>query len=34
MDYFPVEITDDGIWVDTGNPISRSQHDPAHITEV
>jgi len=34
MDYFPMEITDDGIWVDTGNPISRSQHDPAHITEV
>ena len=34
MDYFPVEITHDGIWVDTSNPIDRTHHDPSHITDV
>jgi cytochrome b6-f complex iron-sulfur subunit len=34
MDYFPVEIREEGIWVDTSNPIDRTHHDPSHITGV
>lgn len=34
MDYFPIEIDDDGIWVDTSQPLSRTHYDPEQITYV
>jgi cytochrome b6-f complex iron-sulfur subunit len=34
MDYFPVEVSDEGIWVDTSNPMSRSHFDPSQMTEI
>jgi cytochrome b6-f complex iron-sulfur subunit len=34
MDFFPVEVNEDGIWVDTGEPIDRVKHDPSHITDI
>lgn len=32
MDYFPVEINQEGVWVDTGSPVNRASHDPSHVT--
>ncbi|MBM3144823.1 MAG: Rieske 2Fe-2S domain-containing protein [Chloroflexi bacterium] len=34
MSYFPVEVVDDEIWVDTGHPVDRSHHDPSHLTKI
>jgi cytochrome b6-f complex iron-sulfur subunit len=34
MDYFPAEVSEDGIWVDTSSPISRSRHDSSHMIEL
>lgn len=34
MDYFPAEVSEEGIWVDTRSPISRSHHEPSHMTQV
>jgi cytochrome b6-f complex iron-sulfur subunit len=34
MDYFPAEVSDEGIWVDTSSPKTRSHHEPSHMTEV
>lgn len=34
MDYFPIEIKPDGIWVDTGSPKDRAHHDTSHLTKV
>lgn len=34
MDYFPAEVSEEGIWVDTSSPISRSHHEASHMTQV
>lgn len=34
MDYFPVEIIGEEVWVDTSDPQIRSQHNPSHMTEA
>jgi cytochrome b6-f complex iron-sulfur subunit len=34
MDYFPAEVSEEGIWVDTSDPMSRAHHDPSHMTPV
>ncbi|MDF1499674.1 MAG: Rieske 2Fe-2S domain-containing protein [Anaerolineales bacterium] len=34
LDYFPAEVSEDGIWVDTSDPRSRNHHDPSHMTQV
>jgi len=34
MDYFPIEIKPDGVWVDTSNPKDRTHHDASHLTKV
>jgi cytochrome b6-f complex iron-sulfur subunit len=34
MDYFPAEVSEEGIWVDTSDPMSRDHHDPSHMTPV
>jgi cytochrome b6-f complex iron-sulfur subunit len=32
LDFFPVEIRSEEVWVDTSLPTERSKHDPSHIT--
>ncbi len=34
LDIFPIEIVDDDVIVDTGNAITRSQHNPSQATKV
>jgi cytochrome b6-f complex iron-sulfur subunit len=34
MDYFPVEIINDEVWVDTSDPQSRPHQAPSDMTEV
>jgi cytochrome b6-f complex iron-sulfur subunit len=34
MDYFPMEVSEEGIWVDTSDPMSRTHHDPSQMTQV
>lgn len=34
MDYFLVEVDEEGVWVDTSTPIDRVYHDPSHLTDV
>lgn len=34
MDYFPVSASEEGIWVDTSDPVKRAKHDPSHMTQV
>jgi cytochrome b6-f complex iron-sulfur subunit len=34
MDMFPVEIQDQQLVVDTGNPIQRDKYDPSQVTRV
>lgn len=34
MDYMPIEIEGENIWVDTGTIIQRPRHDPSHVTKV
>jgi len=34
LDRFPVEISDQQVVVDTGNPIQRDRHDPSQVTRI
>ena len=34
MDFFPTEITNGEVWVDTSAPITRQNHDHSHFTSV
>ncbi len=34
MDFFPVTITDGQVFVDTGNPITRTKFDPSQTTKA
>lgn len=34
MDYFPTNIIEDEVWVDTSIPIDRQHHTPSDLTEV
>jgi len=34
MDFFPVQVDGESLWVDTSQPIDRVYHDPSHLTEV
>ena len=34
LDIFPIEIIEDEVYVDTGNPIARNQFDPSQATQV
>jgi len=34
MDIFPIEVVDDEVVVDTGNPIQRDSFDPSQLTRV
>jgi cytochrome b6-f complex iron-sulfur subunit len=34
LDMFPITITDDEIWVDTGKPIQRTNFEPSQITRI
>ncbi|MBS1248689.1 MAG: Cytochrome b6-f complex iron-sulfur subunit [Chloroflexi bacterium] len=34
LDYFPSEIKEGEVWVDTGTPQQRSKHDSSHVTKV
>ena len=34
MDFFPIEINQEEVWVDTSSPVARGQHNPSHVTNV
>jgi cytochrome b6-f complex iron-sulfur subunit len=34
MDFFPVEVNEEGVWVDTSTPMDRLNHDPSHLYEI
>jgi hypothetical protein len=34
MDIFPIEIVEENLVVDTGQPMQRSKFDPSQVTRV